>query len=404
MRSLSRCCGVLLCIVSAWLLNSCAMPQTPLLLEHGELPERLSEWHLFALQGGQLRAVSAAVQYELNTPLFSDYALKMRTLWVPVGQHIAPAAGPDQEPGALQFPVGTVLTKTFYYPRAGVAFAAAAARDGRLDMQQVRLLETRVLVHQQDGWHAAAYVWDDAQQDALIAPGGKLLQPSFEHPQLHRVVHSDYLVPDQNQCANCHARNHTTKRMQPLGPRLDNLASASSPAQAHANLQDRRTSAAPQLAGWRTRGWLAAADAPAESPPLTPLPALARWDDTTAPLAARAIAYLDVNCGHCHNSTGAADTSGLFLDRGSLEKSPQGVCKAPVAAGKGAGHLAYDLVPGRASESILLLRMQSSDPGVMMPELGRSLAHEEGVHLIRDWINSLPGSCPRPDARRAQPV
>jgi hypothetical protein len=29
----------------------------------------------------------------------------------------------------------------------------------------------------------------------------------------------------------------------------------------------------------------------------------------------------------------------------------------------------------------------------MMPELGRSLVHEEGVALLREWIGTLPGSC-----------
>ena len=30
---------------------------------------------------------------------------------------------------------------------------------------------------------------------------------------------------------------------------------------------------------------------------------------------------------------------------------------------------------------------------VRMPEIGRSLVHEEGVALIREWINSLSGEC-----------
>ena len=29
----------------------------------------------------------------------------------------------------------------------------------------------------------------------------------------------------------------------------------------------------------------------------------------------------------------------------------------------------------------------------MMPEIGRSTIHTEGVTLIREWIESLPGSC-----------
>ena len=37
----------------------------------------------------------------------------------------------------------------------------------------------------------------------------------------------------------------------------------------------------------------------------------------------------------------------------------------------------------------MLFRMESLDPGIMMPESGRALADEAGIKLIRDWINKL---------------
>jgi hypothetical protein len=39
--------------------------------------------------------------------------------------------------------------------------------------------------------------------------------------------------------------------------------------------------------------------------------------------------------------------------------------------------------------------MASMEPGVMMPELGRTLRHEEGLDLVRAWIRALP---PQPRA------
>jgi hypothetical protein len=33
--------------------------------------------------------------------------------------------------------------------------------------------------------------------------------------------------------------------------------------------------------------------------------------------------------------------------------------------------------------------MQSTDPGVMMPELGRQLVDERAVALMRDWIAGM---------------
>jgi len=60
-----------------------------------------------------------------------------------------------------------------------------------------------------------------------------------------------------------------------------------------------------------------------------------------------------------------------------------------VATGRGSGNLKYSIVPGKAQESILLFRMISTDPGVMMPESGRSLVHTEAVSLVEEWINSM---------------
>jgi hypothetical protein len=127
--------------------------------------------------------------------------------------------------------------------------------------------------------------------------------------------------------------------------------------------------------------------------PATGVPRNARFDDASARLDARARAYLDINCGHCHSAKGPADTSGLWLDASTSEPMRLGECKPPVAAGQGTGDHLFDVVPGRPDDSILVYRMDSVDPGAMMPEVGRTLVHEEGVALIRDWIRAQQGSC-----------
>jgi hypothetical protein len=70
-----------------------------------------------------------------------------------------------------------------------------------------------------------------------------------------------------------------------------------------------------------------------------------------------------------------------------------GRCKLPIAAGKGTGDRRHDIVPGQPDASILSYRMVSEDPAAMMPELGRSVVHDEGVQLIRDWIAAMQGGC-----------
>jgi hypothetical protein len=104
------------------------------------------------------------------------------------------------------------------------------------------------------------------------------------------------------------------------------------------------------------------------------------------------MAYLDVNCAHCHSQFGPATNTGLFLN--SEEKSPHriGVFKGPVSAAQGSGNLKYNIVPGDANASILVYRLKSIETGVAMPEIGRSLVHSEGVQLISDWINQMEKS------------
>jgi hypothetical protein len=65
------------------------------------------------------------------------------------------------------------------------------------------------------------------------------------------------------------------------------------------------------------------------------------------------------------------------------------VGKSPVAAGRGSGGRKFDIVPGNPEASILYYRINSTDPGVMMPELGKTLIHDEGVALIKEWIEKI---------------
>ena len=114
-------------------------------------------------------------------------------------------------------------------------------------------------------------------------------------------------------------------------------------------------------------------------------------DDAT--LEQRAKAYLDANCAHCHNPAGAADTSALHLNIDAPVGRLYGVCKTPVAVGRGSGDHRYDIFPGRPDESIVIFRMRHTDPAIAMPELGRSVVHTEGVALIAEWIGSMNGEC-----------
>ena len=89
-----------------------------------------------------------------------------------------------------------------------------------------------------------------------------------------------------------------------------------------------------------------------------------------------------------------ARTSGLYLDIAQTDPAQLGICKAPVAAGRGSGGRRYAIVPGQPDASILVFRIESTEADVKMPELGRNLVDDQGVALIRQWIAELPGTCP----------
>ena len=119
--------------------------------------------------------------------------------------------------------------------------------------------------------------------------------------------------------------------------------------------------------------------------PKTPI-----WNqEESGSLEERARAYLDINCAHCHNNKGPAMTSGLNLTAHETNQTAIGFNKSPVAAGRGSGGRLFDIVKGKPDKSILVYRMESTDPGVLMPEIGRKVVHNEGVELVRNWIKSL---------------
>ncbi|MET0655060.1 MAG: SO2930 family diheme c-type cytochrome [Pseudoxanthomonas sp.] len=346
-------------------------------------PKTLGEWRVLKVEGGRLALNEGVVPYDLNTPLFSDYAHKLRTVWMPKGKSASYAAQ-----SSFAFPVGTIISKTFYYPLPadGTWDGKSVARNSgthsevqneSLDLSKVRLIETRLLVRRETGWEAMPYVWNEAQTEATLRRAGEMVSLELVDADGGREV-ANYQVPDQNQCASCHATDNKTRALHPIGPKARNLNRDFAYAAGSEN----------QLAHLSRVGYLVGAPTPQQAP------RSADWQDAAhAKLEDRARAYLDVNCGHCHSPTGPAITSGMWLDASVTDRLKLGFCKQPVAAGKGTGNRLYDIAPGHADASVLMFRMDSDDPSVMMPELGRSVVHREGVELIRQWIDAQKGAC-----------
>jgi uncharacterized repeat protein (TIGR03806 family) len=323
-------------------------------------PEKLSAFGLFVGNGASQEPVEGVVPYDLNTPLFSDYTEKLRFIRLPPGGKIEYHATE-----VFDFPVGTVIAKTFAYTND-----MSDPAKGR------RLLETRILEHRPDGWIGLPYIWNKEQTEATLELAGDTVEVAWRHSDGNERTNR-YLIPNANQCKGCHEADGTDKPMRPLGPTARQLNRNFAYDGASAN----------QLAH------LSKLDMFAHSVDPSKAAKLPVWDDpTTGSVNDRARAWLEINCAHCHNPAGPAKSSGLDLQFAQSTPTKYGVFKSPVAAGRGTGGRLYSIVPGKPDESILLYRIDSDQPQISMPELGKRLIHTEAVALIRQWIAEMPAA------------
>lgn len=362
-------------------LGACARPPAAVTIPAEQYPQSLVDWGLFDVKAGRIEPRAGLVTYELATPLFSDYAQKWRAIFVPKGQ----SARYDPV-NTFDFPVGTIITKTFYYSTPAGATpgtsdhvlkatpASYQPGSAGLDLSHARLIETRLLVKRANGWQALPYVWNAAQTEATLQRTGAEIPLIFDDGGTS--TRFTYTVPNVNQCAGCHATDRT-RQLFPIGPKARHLNRDFPGIGGTIN----------QLTRLQQIGYLTGAPAPGAAP------RDARFDDLRASVDARARAYLDTNCAHCHSATGPARVSGLWLDSPTMDLRKLGACKPPIAAGRGTGNRSYGIVPGHPESSILAYRLETNDPGAMMPETGRSLTHADGVKLIKAWIAGLKGGC-----------
>jgi len=300
-----------------------------------DMPRRLSEFRFFADAARQVPG-EGVHPYALNTPLWSDGAEKLRFIYLPEGTQLTADGAQDGE-GLLQFPMGSAIIKTF-------AFGEGDAR---------RLIETRVLLHRADGWTALPYRWNAEQTEATLAlAGGRI---DFTTPAGEAI---SYAIPNKNQCKTCHSKDGA---VIPIGPKARNLSIKWMGDMLSKGLLDRLPPGGSTIPVWAGR-------------------------NTSGDAAPLARAYLDVNCAHCHQPGGGASNSGLDLRWEQSDPHAIGIMKRPVAAGRGAGGHQFSILPGAPDQSILLYRINSAEPGIAMPELGKSSIDKDGVAVVRRWI------------------
>ena len=289
-------------------------------------PQQLSEYNIYVGNPSDLIPSPDYKVYLLGSTLFTDFADKQRLIKLPIGTLMSKI-----DDGLPMFPDGTVIVKTFFY-----------YHDKRDLSKGKRVIETRLLVKEDGKWNVADYLWNESQTDATFIEDGLNTTVNYIDEDGEPKVLA-YHVPNNRECATCHLKNDD---LSPLGPKLRNLNITAESSQNPMN----------QLAYFQKEAMLNQFDHTTVS--TTP-----NFENINLSTEIRARAYLDANCGHCHNIDGFAADTDLFLDYDvSLENSNI-----------------------RARKEDILDNLNEGK----MPFLGTSVLDQEGIELIKDYLDTL---------------
>jgi len=290
--------------------------------------DSLSEYNVFQGTPESLTPSSEYEFLELSSPLFSDYAHKQRLVKIPTGTQMS-----NNSDGTVNFPDGTILTKTFYYYND--------ERDTSLGKD---IIETRLLIKQSNIWNAATYIWNTTQTEAFLEKNGS--SKSVSWIDIDGISHSTaFKIPSQNECIACH---QSSSKLIPIGPTLLNLN----------RMVDRHGINQNQLTYLQAEGLMNTFD-------VTTAPHMVNYNDQSESLEDRGRSYLHINCAHCHNPNGwniPAQRDFDFRYGTSLTNSgiPYGKDKITDAVSNGE-----------------------------MPFIGTTVLDQDGIDLINDYIESL---------------
>ena len=233
----------------------------------------------------------------------------------------------------IDFPNGTILTKTFFY-----------YNDERDTTLGKRIIETRLEIKENDVWNVATYIWNQNQTDAILELNG------FDTPiswvDENGIGRSTmYHIPTENECMTCHQSN---SKMTPLGPTLLNL---------NRNVE-RNGNTINQITHLQNLDLL-------NNFSVNQIGQMVNYDDLNTSLEERGRAYLAMNCAHCHNPDSwerSADREFDFRYETPLNE---------------AGIL-YE-------EDKIKRALQDRE----MPLIGTTMLDEEGVNLIIEYLDNL---------------
>jgi uncharacterized repeat protein (TIGR03806 family) len=290
--------------------------------------DSLSVYNIFQGNPTDLQPSNGFELLELSSVLFTDYSHKQRLVKIPVGTQMTKSGD-----GTINFPNGTILTKTFFY-----------YNDERDTTLGKNVVETRLEIKENNLWNVATYIWNKNQTDAVLKLDG--LDTPISWIDENGIARSTiYHIPTENECMTCHQSNSA---ITPIGPTLRNLN----------RTVERNGSMLNQLTHLQNGGSL-------NSFPIDQVGHIVDYNNSNASLDERGRAYLAMNCAHCHNPKSwerAAEREFDFRYETPLNQAG----------------IFYE-------EDKIKRAVQVQE----MPLIGTTMLDEEGVNLIIEFLDNL---------------
>lgn len=330
----------------------------PIKANLNEVPyETLSEYNFFIGDLALSEPVFTVLPYEPISSLFSDYAHKKRFVWMPENT----SASYIDDGKILELPVGAVIIKSFFYENV-------APND------TTKLIETRLMIKQPQGWVFAEYFWNDEQTEAYLDETGNGGFKEITWSQNGVTRTHNYRMPSTSECFTCHKSDATNI---PIGIKPQNINST----------YDFQNGSQNQLVKWVEMGYL-------EGAIPSNIETVVDYNDASASLEMRVRSYFDINCAHCHKDEGHCNYRSMrfAFDENSIMEN-LGVCVTPDTPLPGDFDDPKIIKPRDIENSIIYYRLNTTAEELRMPLLGRRLLHDEGVALIEEWIMSLNQNC-----------
>lgn len=317
-----------------------------------DFPRLLSQTGAFR-DAARLAPSTGLLPYEIQAPLWSDGALKMRWAAVP---ELGEVRAHEDDPWLM--PSGTVFVKHFEM--------ALNERQPALR----RRLETRLLIAARDGtYYGVTYKWRADSSDADLLLSGELETLSITDEN-GVVREQPYFYPGPGDCGTCH--NPSAGYVLGMRTRQLNRELTYRPGFPAVN----------QLVAWSGWGLL---DRDFDNTAALLSPRLADPMDESAELQDRVRAYWDGNCSMCH-----AGSQGIVSGWDARAITPLEQQGLDQQARNASPEMAALLIaPGAPEESYIYQRGAAVDVPLRMPPLGRNRVDDAYLDVLERWISSL---------------